>query len=60
MRPKVSKRIKFTTTLDEQLLKTVKIFAVEIGKPVNEIIEEALKVYLDKKGIKVKTCDSKD
>jgi len=51
MRPKVSKRVKFTTTLDERLLKTTKIYAIDKGKPVNEIIEEALRVYLQKQGV---------
>jgi len=52
MRPKVSKRVKFTTTLDEKLLKVTKVFAIEKGKPVNEIIEEALRAYLKKQGVK--------
>jgi len=53
MRPKVSKRVKFTTTLDEELLKATKIYAVEKGKPVNEIIEEALRLYFQRLGIRL-------
>jgi len=55
MRPKVSKRVKFTTTLNEKLLKITKIYAIDKGKPVNEIIEEALRAYLQKQGVKF--CD---
>ncbi len=53
MRPKVSKRVKFTTTLDERLLKTTKIYAINRGKSVNEIIEEALRIYFQKQGVKL-------
>jgi len=58
MRPKVSKRVKFTTTLDEKLLKITKIYAIDKGKPVNEIMEEALRIYLQKQGVKI-TDDNK-
>ena len=40
------KKIKFTTTIDEELLKKIKIKAIKEGKNVNEIIEELLREYL--------------
>lgn len=40
------KKIKFTTTIDEELLKKIKIKSIEEGKNVNEIIEELLEEYL--------------
>lgn len=42
------KRVKFTTNIDEELLKKVKIVAVEKGLNVNDIIENLLKDYLEK------------
>jgi len=42
------KRVKFTTNIDEELLKKVKIVAVEKGLNVNDIIENLLKYYLEK------------
>lgn len=41
------KRVKFTTNIDEGLLKKAKVRAIEEGKNVNEIIEELLRKYLD-------------
>ena len=40
------KKVKFTTTIDEELLKKIKVRAIQEGKNVNEIIEELLKKYL--------------
>ena len=40
------KKVRFTTTIDEELLKKIKVKAIEEGKNVNEIIEELLKEYL--------------
>ncbi len=40
------KRVKFTTNIDEELLKRIKIKAIKEGRNVNEIIEELLERYL--------------
>lgn len=39
---------KFTTTIDEKLLKNLKKKAIEEGKNVNTILEELIKKYLSK------------
>jgi len=39
-------RKNYTTTVDEELLKQAKIYAVIHGKNTNDIIEEALSVFL--------------
>jgi predicted HicB family RNase H-like nuclease len=39
---------KFTTTLDDELIKRIKIKSIEEGKSVAELIEELLKQYLEK------------
>lgn len=41
-----NKKVRFTTTIDEELLKKIKVRAIEEGKNVNEIIEELLQEYL--------------
>lgn len=41
-----NKKVKFTTTIDEELLKKIKIKSIEEGKNVNEIIEELFEEYL--------------
>lgn len=43
---KSNKKVKFTTTIDEQLLKEIKIKAVKEDKNVNAIIEELIIKYL--------------
>ena len=40
------KKVKFTTNIDEELLKEIKARAIEEGRNVNEIIEELLQEYL--------------
>ena len=45
---KKNKKVKFTTNIDERLLKKIKVRAIEEGKNVNEIIEELLQEYLKK------------
>jgi len=42
------KKVRFTTTIDEGLLKRIKVRAIEEGKNVNEIIEELLRKYLER------------
>ena len=41
------KKVKFSTTLNENLIKDLKIKAIEENKNVNEILEELIKDYLD-------------
>lgn len=40
------KKVKFTTNIDEELLKRIKIRAIEQRKNVNEIIERLFEEYL--------------
>ena len=40
-------RRKFTTTLDDEILKKAKIQAIKEGRSVAEILEELLSGYLD-------------
>lgn len=37
---------RFTTTLDEELLKKLRILAVQQDKSISEILEELIKTYL--------------
>jgi len=39
-------REKFTTNLDSDLIKKIKILAIENGRGANDLIEEALSLYL--------------
>lgn len=41
------KKVKFTTNINEELLKKVKMTAIKEGRNVNEIIEEQLEKYLE-------------
>lgn len=41
------KKVKFSTTLNENLIKDLKIKAIEDNKNVNEILEELIKDYLE-------------
>lgn len=41
-----NKKVRFTTTIDEELLKKIKVRAIEEGQNVNEIIEKLLQEYL--------------
>lgn len=43
---KKNKKVKFTTNIDEELLKKIKVRAIEEGQNVNEIIEKLLQEYL--------------
>ena len=42
------KKVKFSTTLNENLIKDLKIKSIEENKNVNEILEELIKDYLDR------------
>lgn len=44
------KREKINTTMDKELLKVLKILAIEEGKRLNSILEEACISYLKAKG----------
>ena len=41
------KKVKFSTTLNKNLIKDLKIKAIEENKNVNEILEELIKDYLE-------------
>jgi predicted HicB family RNase H-like nuclease len=41
-------KVKFTLRIDEELLKQAKIRAIQENRPLNIIIEEILKQYLNK------------
>ena len=41
-------RSKFTTTIDGELLKQIKIKAIECNTDVNKIIEDLIREYLSK------------
>lgn len=42
-------KVKFTTTINEELLKAAKIQAIKERKSVAKMIEELLETYLEKK-----------
>ena len=42
------KRKKFTTTLQEDLIKRMKVLAVELDVNVNDLLEEAIETFLKK------------
>lgn len=46
---KKTRRLRINTTMDETLLKELKIVAIQEEKKVNEILEEATKMYLKKR-----------
>lgn len=48
MKDKNIKRVKFTTSLNEELLKELKVLAVRKGVKNNELLEEAIKILLEK------------
>ena len=41
-------KIKFTTTLDSELLKQLKIYAIQNDKNVNNILEDLIIEFMDK------------
>lgn len=41
-----NKKVKFTTNIDEELLKKIKVKAIEEGQNVNRIIEQLFREYL--------------
>ena len=43
---KKNKKVRFTTNIDEELLKKIKVKAIEEGQNVNEIMEELFEEYL--------------
>ncbi|MGD0276761.1 MAG: ribbon-helix-helix domain-containing protein [Syntrophales bacterium] len=42
------KRKQFTTTIDEEALKKIKILAITLDRSVNDLLEEAIKWLLNK------------
>ena len=45
----MGKRVTVNTTLDEDLIKKVNILAIEEGKRMNDLIEEALQELISRK-----------
>jgi hypothetical protein len=41
-------RIRYSTTLDEKILEELKIRAIKEKKRINDILEQAIKEYLEK------------
>ncbi len=48
------KRKQFTTTIEENALKNIKKLAIDLDKPVNMLLEEAIKWLLEKYKKKIK------
>jgi hypothetical protein len=48
------KRIHYNTTLDAELLKQLKFLSVEENKRHNELLEEAIRDLMKKRGKKIK------
>jgi hypothetical protein len=46
---------KFTTTLDESMIKEIKKLAIDLDRSVNDLIEEGLRLVLKKYGPKAPT-----
>lgn len=44
----MSERVQFTTNLDAELLKQIKIKALEEGRNVNDILEQLIQEYLQR------------
>ena len=42
------KRKQFTTTIDQEALKNIKKLAIDLDRPVNDLLEEAIKWLLKK------------
>ena len=45
-------RVKYATTLEESLIKKLRVTAAEEERKANDILEELLKDYFKKKGVK--------
>ena len=45
---KTKKRVRLSTTIDEELLNKAKHLAIDLNRGLNDIIEEALKRLFDK------------
>lgn len=43
-----NKRKKITTTIDEKLLKRLKILAIKLEKPYNELLDQGIELVLKK------------
>ncbi len=45
-------KVKHTITVEQELIKDVKILAIKAGKSYGEVIEEALRQYLEREELK--------
>lgn len=45
-------RVKFTTTLEEEYIRLLRIIAAEKSCKVNDVIEEMVKEYVEKRTVK--------
>ena len=43
-------KVKFTTTIDSEILKQIKIEAIQTNKSVSQILEQLIKDFLSKQG----------